>query len=64
MARIYVIAGAPGVGKSSAAHQFVPTGLDILDVDFFAQINKNYGNADYNFLLMQNTIAYYRTCQL
>ncbi len=50
MARIYVIAGAPGVGKSSAAHQFVPTGLDILDIDFFARVYKNNGNADYKFL--------------
>lgn len=47
MARIYIIAGAPGIGKSTAGAYFVPKGIHILDADLMGQLHRKQGYPDY-----------------
>lgn len=47
MAKIYIIAGPPGIGKSTAGSNFIPEDLNILDPDFIAERYRAKGFADY-----------------
>lgn len=47
MANIYIIAGPPGVGKSTAGYFYVPEDLEILDPDQIANRYKEAGFSDY-----------------
>lgn len=47
MATVYVIAGAPGIGKSTAGSFFIPEDLAILDPDLMAQRHRQAGYPDY-----------------
>lgn len=47
MSSIYVIAGPPGIGKSTSGNLFIPDNVDILDADMIAQRYKEQGFQDY-----------------
>jgi predicted ABC-type ATPase len=47
LAQIFIIAGPPGIGKSSAGFYFIPGGLAVLDPDQIADRYKKQGFADY-----------------
>jgi predicted ABC-type ATPase len=47
LAKIYIIAGPPGVGKSTSGSSVVPNGLTILDPDQIANRYKTQGFSDY-----------------
>ncbi|QJD96145.1 hypothetical protein HH214_09805 [Mucilaginibacter robiniae] len=47
MAKIYVIAGPPGVGKSTSGSALVPDGIPILDLDLIADRYKKQGFTTY-----------------
>ncbi|QES88056.1 hypothetical protein [Rhizosphaericola mali] len=47
MARIYIIAGAPGAGKSTSGRLFIPKGLEILDSDDMSLKYKIAGYTDF-----------------
>ena len=47
MATIYVIAGPPGVGKSTSGRDFIPKELPVLDADLIAHKYKQEGFSDY-----------------
>ena len=47
MAQIFIIAGPPGIGKSSAGYYFIPENLIILDPDQIANRYKIQGFSDY-----------------
>jgi predicted ABC-type ATPase len=48
MSAIYIIAGPPGIGKSTRGHEFIDMGLDILNEDEMRFRYKATGYADYN----------------
>ena len=48
MSEIHIIAGPPGVGKSTLGHRFIPPDLDILNEDEMRFKYKAQGYADYN----------------
>ncbi len=47
MARIYIIAGPPGIGKSTSGYDFIPDDIDILDADMISHRYKEQGFTDY-----------------
>jgi predicted ABC-type ATPase len=47
---IYIIAGPPGVGKSSSSFDYVPDGISIIDQDLAAHQYKKDGFQDYQQL--------------
>lgn len=47
---IYIIAGPPGVGKSTVGYRFVPTDVAIIDQDLAAYHYRKDGFADYQHL--------------
>jgi len=47
LANIYVIAGPPGIGKSTSGGSVIPLGISILDPDLIAHLYKKQGYADY-----------------
>jgi predicted ABC-type ATPase len=47
MACVYVIAGPPGIGKSTSGYRFIPDNVDILDADMIAHRYKEQGFRDY-----------------
>ncbi|MBK0379274.1 hypothetical protein [Mucilaginibacter segetis] len=47
MACIYIIAGPPGIGKSTSGHEFIPENIDIWDADMIAQRYRHMGYTDY-----------------
>lgn len=47
---IYIIAGPPGVGKSTVGYRFVPTDVSIIDQDLAAYHYRKDGFADYQHL--------------
>lgn len=52
---IYVIAGPPGVGKSTSAHTLIPIGLPIVDQDLAGNQYKKQGFADYQHIAQLTT---------
>ena len=48
MSNVYIIAGPPGVGKSTLGHRFIPPDLDILNEDEMRYKYKAKGYVDYN----------------
>lgn len=52
---IYIIAGAPGIGKSTSGYQFVPKGLPIIDQDLAAYHYKKNNFSDYQQLAILNS---------
>lgn len=47
MAKIYIIAGPPGVGKSTSGADFIPDEVSLLDADLIAHRYKEQGFIDY-----------------
>jgi 2-phosphoglycerate kinase len=47
---IYLIAGPPGIGKSSSSFDYVPNGLSIIDQDLAAYQYRKEGFLDYQQL--------------
>lgn len=47
MSRIFIIAGPPGIGKSTSGVDFIPENLTILDPDQIAQRYREQGFKDY-----------------
>jgi predicted ABC-type ATPase len=47
---IYIIAGPPGIGKSTTGYRFVPAQLPIIDQDLAAYQYRKEGFADYQHL--------------
>ncbi len=47
---IYIIAGPPGIGKSTSGYRFVPTDISIIDQDLAAYHYRKDGFADYQQL--------------
>jgi len=47
---IYIIAGPPGVGKSTSAYRFVPSDISIIDQDLAAYHYRKDGFVDYQHL--------------
>lgn len=47
---IYVIAGPPGIGKSTSGHRFVPNNIPIIDQDLAAYQYRKEGFTDYQHL--------------
>ena len=47
---IYIIAGPPGVGKSTCAYRFVPSDISIIDQDLAAYHYRKDGFVDYQHL--------------
>jgi len=47
MAGVYVIAGPPGIGKSTSGYRFIPDNVVILDADMIAHRYKEQGFQDY-----------------
>lgn len=47
MADIYIIAGPPGIGKSTSGYKFLPKDVPVIDPDHIAQRYKVKGFADY-----------------
>lgn len=47
---IYVIAGPPGIGKSTSGHRFVPNNIPIIDQDLAAYQYRKEGFSDYQHL--------------
>ncbi len=52
---IYVIAGPPGVGKSTSAHMLIPSGTVILDQDLAGNQYKKQGFVDYQYIAQLTT---------
>ena len=52
---IYVIAGPPGIGKSTNAANFIPAGVPIIDQDLAGYQYKKQGFADYQDLASLST---------
>jgi predicted ABC-type ATPase len=50
MAKIYIIAGSPGIGKSTSGRHFVPTSIDILNHDNLLLHYKYKKEVDYEDL--------------
>lgn len=44
---IYIIAGPPGIGKSTVGYRFVPTDVSIIDQDLAAYHYRKDGFVDY-----------------
>lgn len=47
MATVYIIAGPPGIGKSTSGKEFVPEGVEIVDADLIIQRYRQEGFSDY-----------------
>jgi len=47
LSRIFIIAGPPGIGKSTSGVDFIPENLTILDPDQIAQRYREQGFKDY-----------------
>lgn len=47
---IYIIAGPPGIGKSSSSFDYVPNGIPIIDQDLAAYQHRKDGFQDYQHL--------------
>jgi len=47
LAKIYIIAGPPGIGKSTAGRYFIPHDVDIFDPDEISNRYKQAGFVDY-----------------
>ncbi|MXN93208.1 hypothetical protein GR160_18420 [Flavobacterium sp. Sd200] len=47
MATIYIIAGPPGIGKSTSGADFIPDEVSLLDADLIAHRYKEQGFVDY-----------------
>lgn len=47
MATIYIIAGPPGIGKSTSGADFIPDKVSLLDADLIAHRYKEQGFVDY-----------------
>lgn len=47
MPKVYIIAGPPGIGKSTSGGSTIPAGINILDPDQIANRYKTQGFADY-----------------
>ena len=50
MPKLFIIAGPPGIGKSTNGRSFVPPTVEILNHDSLAQYYKNKGEFDYQEL--------------
>ena len=48
MSALFIIAGPPGIGKSTSGDEFINPGLDILNEDEMRFMYKAKGYADYN----------------
>ncbi|GAA4197711.1 hypothetical protein GCM10022289_05320 [Pedobacter jeongneungensis] len=48
MSEIFIIAGPPGIGKSTMGSQYIPAGLDLLNEDDMRLKYKEKGFVDYN----------------
>ncbi|RYG28667.1 MAG: hypothetical protein EOO01_39400 [Chitinophagaceae bacterium] len=48
MSSIYIIAGPPGIGKSTSGHEYIDPDLDILNEDVLRMKYKAIGYTDYN----------------
>jgi predicted ABC-type ATPase len=52
---IYIIAGPPGVGKSTSSLRFIPSNVTIIDQDLAAYQYRKEGFADYKHLASLNS---------
>jgi predicted ABC-type ATPase len=57
MATIHIIAGPPGIGKSTLGHQFVPPGIEILKKDEMIATNKTFGFKIFQEIAIQNWLS-------
>ncbi|WAC09911.1 hypothetical protein [Dyadobacter pollutisoli] len=59
---IYLIAGPPGIGKSTYGRELVPTDIPIVDHDLAAQQYKKEGLLDYSQLASQKANQFINGC--
>jgi len=57
---IYLIAGPPGIGKSTNAVELIPSGIPIIDQDLAAYQYKKQGFSDYQDIASLNTRQHIR----
>jgi len=57
MATIHIIAGPPGIGKSTSGHLFVPPGIEILKKDEMIANNKTFGFKIFQEIVIQQWLS-------
>lgn len=57
MATLYVIAGPPGIGKSTNARLFLPTNIPVENSDVLANYLRSKGEVDYQEIAFDKIIA-------
>jgi predicted ABC-type ATPase len=59
---IYIIAGPPGIGKSTSASRYIPRKVSVIDQDLAANQYKKEGFADYKELGIMSGQQQIRSC--